>query len=355
MKRLKLSGFRCYSQAEIQFQQAINVFHGDNGAGKTSVLEAIYFISTGKSFRSNRTKNLINHQSEQLTVYAEFADNTGSKQQLGVSLNQQLKKTIRFNHDNINNQSTVAHTLPVVSIDPDSYLFLDKPPQFRRSFLDWLVFHVKPEYLGIWSKVARCQKQLNQLYKDKNTALLPQWEAQYIQYADQLNAMRQAVFNDLQPLIASKIKQFIPELSDMNTVYAQGWSTELCLQDLLDRDRSRHLLYGHLQGGIHKMDLKNQFGTTPAHERLSRGQKKIISIIYYLSFIELMSDALQRSPLLCLDDMDAELDARKTKILADFIQQGGHQVFISTVDQKNLLAVLGNADLFHVKQQGISR
>lgn len=348
-----MNGFRCYQQIEIPFNHPITVFHGDNGAGKTSVLEAIYFLSTGKSFRSSRPKNLINHQAEELMVYAEFTDPAGSINHLGVSLNQQNKKVIRYNQQTIKNQSQVAHDLPVVSIDPDSYLFLDKAPQFRRSYLDWLVFHVKPEYLSIWSKVARCQKHLNQLFKDNKTQSLPQWESQYIEFANQLNDMRLEVFKQLKPLIYTKIEHFIPELADMNMVYSQGWTKELSLEELLNRDRDRHLSYGHLNGGIHKMDIKNLFGHTPAHERLSRGQKKIISIIYYLSFIELMSAVLERSPLLCLDDMDAELDAAKTQILADFIQQGNHQVFISTVDQKNLLNVLGDVDMFHVKHQGV--
>ncbi|MGJ8664609.1 MAG: AAA family ATPase, partial [Marinicella sp.] len=136
LNQLKINGFRCYDNIEIEFNQRINVFHGDNGAGKTSILEAIYYLSTGKSFRSKRAKNLINQVNHELTLFSAFTSDEGIKGQVGVSLDKGLKKKIKLNQRNVSNQSEIAHLIPVVSIDPDSYLFLDKPPQFRRSFLD---------------------------------------------------------------------------------------------------------------------------------------------------------------------------------------------------------------------------
>ena len=353
IQQLKLNGFRCYEHIELTFDQRINVFCGDNGAGKTSILEAIYFLSTGKSFRSKRTKNLIKQQAEELVVFSQFINADQQPNQVGVSLSKQLKKNLRLNQQPVNNQSQIAHLLPVVSIDPDSYLFLDKPPQYRRSFLDWLVFHVKHEYLPTWSKVARCQKHLNSLYKSKALDDLPYWEQQYIQYSDQLNQLRITVFEQLSVLVQQKVSEFIPELSDFSIQYFQGWSADHTLEQQLNKDRDKNILYGNLNAGIHKMDIKNRVDGLPAHERLSRGQKKLISIIYYLSFIELIGSHLNTTPILCLDDMDAELDQEKTHILGDFIKQSDHQVFITTVDQNKLNQVLDEKAVFHVKHDAV--
>ncbi|VAW44180.1 DNA recombination and repair protein RecF [hydrothermal vent metagenome] len=355
LTQLKINGFRCYESLDLTFDQRINVFSGANGAGKTSVLEAIYFLSTGKSFRSKRSKNLINHNSNELTVFAQYNDKDKFKNKIGVSLNKALKKNIKFNSQKISNQSEIAHTLPVVSIDPDSYLFLDKPPQYRRSFLDWLVFHVKPEYLKIWSRVSRCQKQLNTLYKEKRQDQLGHWEKLYIEYADQLTEMRQAVFTELRDLIYIKVQLIIPELAELEISFYQGWSKENTLAEQIQKDREKNLVYGNLNQGVHKMDIKNSIIHKPAHENLSRGQKKLISIIYYLSYIELLSTQLKINPILCLDDMDAELDTEKTKILCDFIQNSSNQAFISTVDPNKLMALLKKTCLFHVEHNQISR
>ena len=351
LTQLKISGFRCYQQKEFTFDQRINVFHGDNGSGKTSVLEAIYYLSTGKSFRSNRSRNLIKHQTDALAVYARYQDDNQNQGDLGVSLTKQLKKKLKLNQQAISNQASLAHLMPVVSIDPDSYLFLDKPPKFRRAFLDWLVFHVKPEYLDVWGKTTRCQQQLNQLYKNKQQQDLPYWESQYVQLAGQLNTLRKMVFDALQHRVKNKITEFIPELSELEVRYHQGWSVDFSLEQQLAHDADKNRLYGNLQHGVHKMDIRNHINNQLAHECLSRGQKKLISIIYYLCFIEFLTEECGVTPLLCLDDMDAELDLDKTRILCDFIEHSKHQVFITTVDPAKLTSVLKDAAMFHVKHQ----
>ncbi len=355
LTHLNIQGFRCYESLDLSFDQRINIFAGANGAGKTSILEAIYFLSTGKSFRSKRTKNLINHDLNQLTVFSKFTDSKKQQNRVGVTLSKSLQKIIKLNSDRVKIQSDIAHMLPVVSIDPDSYLFLDKPPQYRRSFLDWLVFHVKPEYLKVWSNVSRCQKQLNFLYKEKSQNQLNHWEALYIENADLLTLMRKEVFSQLQNLIKLKIKVIIPELATLETSFYQGWSKENSLTEQLKKDRNKNLTYGNLNQGVHKMDLKNNISHKPAHENLSRGQKKLISIIYYLSYIELLSSQLKTDPILCLDDMDAELDSDKTKVLCEFIQKSNNQAFISTVDPDKLMGILDNTCLFHVEHNKVKR
>ncbi len=355
LKQIKINGFRCYESIELAFDQRINVFSGANGAGKTSVLEAIYFLSTGKSFRSKRNKNLINHLFDELTVFSVYEDIDKNSHKIGINLNKALKKTSKLNSTVVKTQSEIAHALPVVSIDPDSYLFLDKPPQYRRSFLDWLVFHVKPKYLTVWSRVSRCQKQLNVLYKENRQSELKEWEQLYVTYAEQLTEMRLGVFVDLQELINKKIKEIIPELSAFELSFYQGWSKENNLTEQIQKDRTKNVLYGNLTHGVHKMDIKNTINQKIAHENLSRGQKKLVSIIYYLSYIELLSSQLKTNPILCLDDMDAELDSQKTQVLCDFIQSCENQVFISTVEPEKLMKVLKHTCLFHVEHNQVSR
>lgn len=353
INQLKINHFRCYDDIELNFNERINVFSGENGSGKTSVLEAIYYLSTGKSFRSKRTKNLIKHDQDGFALFSSFTDTDKYHNQLGISLSKTLKKKVKFNQNLINSQSKIAHVLPVVAIDSNSYLFLDKPPQYRRSFFDWLVFHVKPQYLQIWSNVSRCHKHLNVLYKEKKVSELDYWESQYIEYANQLTVLRKEIYQQLVDSVQRKIQFFVPELESFKTTFKQGWNKEKTLLDQLNADRDKNLLYGSLVSGTHKMDLKNTYNQLPAYETLSRGQKKIISSIFYLSYIELLTNHLGINPILCLDDMDAELDINKTAVFNEFIENSVNQIFLTTVAAEKLTSSLSTFSLFHVKHNQI--
>ncbi len=353
IKQLKISNFRCYDYIELSFDQRINIFYGDNGSGKTSVLEAIYYLSTGKSFRSKRNKNLVKHGCDGLALFAAFVDQENNPHELGATLSKLMKKKVKLNQQHIKTQSDVAHVLPVVSIDPDSYLFLDKPPQYRRSFFDWLVFHVKPSYLETWSKVSRCHKHLNALYKEKKLNDLDYWEDQYVKFASQLTLMREEIFQQLKLSVQHKIKLFMPDLDSFVVSFRQGWGKDKTLVEQLESEREKNLLYGNLNSGTHKMDIKSTVKQQAAHENLSRGQKKIISSIFYLSYIELLTQYLGVHPILCLDDMDAELDATKTAVFSEFIQNSHNQIFLTTVEKDKLTPTLKKATVFHVKQNQI--
>ena len=155
-------------------------------------------------------------------------------------------------------------------------------------------------------------------------------------------------------IVFEKINTFIPELNSLRLQFKQGWIQGVTLKDQLEQDREKNLIYGSLNSGVHKMDLKNTIKQKPAHENLSRGQKKIISSIYYLCYIELLTKHLGVNPILCLDDMDAELDSQKTAVFSEFIQNSSNQVFVTTVDKEKIAPNLKTASMFHVKHNQIN-
>ncbi|TDR23715.1 DNA replication/repair protein RecF [Marinicella litoralis] len=354
IKQLKINGFRCFESVDLVFNKQINVFYGNNGSGKTSVLEAIYWLSTGKSFRSKKNKVLIKHNQTEFILFSTFhkGSDTGI-QNLGAGFNKtNQKKSIRLNHNNVSNQSEIAHLIPVVSIDPDSYLLIDQTPNFRRSFLDWLVFHVKPSYLNVWTQTTRCHRQLNALFKTKQFTQIDQWQEQYVNFATRLNTSRFEVFEKLKLKVEQKINQFIPELDGFTLDYHQGWNKDLSLSELLIKEKDKNISYGNLFSGVHKMDIKCKVNSTAAQDILSRGQKKMISIMFYLSFIELLTEATGIDPVVCLDDFDAELDVNKTSLLCEFINTTNNQIFITTVDQHKISSLFDDVGVFHVKHDG---
>jgi DNA replication and repair protein RecF len=348
INKLKIYNFRNLINKEFNFDQAINIFHGNNGIGKTSILEAIYYLSSGKSFRKGTFKSLINFNESDLSVYLEclIKDN---KYSFSVNKNKNGNWKAKKNTYSIYKQSEITNLLPIVSIDPNVYSLVDAGPVYRRNFLDWLVFHVKHDYLLLWKKTYKCIKQLNSLYKNKASSTeIDVWEKAFIKFSEELSSIRLDFFQQLHPIIVDLSLYMQKEIHGLNIVYKKGWSEDIPLLEQLKQDRHKNLLYGQLQHGPHKMDIKISTGSLQAAQTLSRGQKKTLSITFYMAYIELLLKNLVK-PILCLDDFDAELDSEKLKKAAQFFINTEAQIFITSVNKDHISTVFPNAKMFHVK------
>ncbi len=348
IKKLKIFNFRNTLNQEYLFNNKVNIFYGNNGVGKTTILEAINFVSSGKSFRRGSFKNLINQHSNDLTVYLECISNE-HRQTLSVNKNINGKWTGKINHNKITKLVEITNIFPVVSIDPEVYSLIDSGPIHRRNFLDWLVFHVKHDYIFLWKKVYKCTKQLNILYKKKASINeIKVWEKIFITYSDQLNAIRKQTFNEINSSIIELSIYMQKEVNNLSIEYKQGWNDDKSLSEQMEIDRNKNILYGKLLHGPHKMDIKIKTGGLQAAQTLSRGQKKVLSIAFYMAYIHFLNKN-SIHPVLCLDDFDAELDSQKLQKAADFFKNSKAQIFITSVQEEIISKAFQNADLFHVK------
>jgi len=348
INKLQIHHFRNLESIEYSFKRKINIFCGQNGVGKTSILEAIHFISSGKSFRKGNFKNLITYNCNYLTVYLE-AQHQDLDYVFAVNKYKNNQWKAKINHKKIEKQSDITNLIPVVSIDPEIYRLVDFGPIYRRNFLDWLVFHVKHDYLILWKKVYKCIKQLNALYKIKAPiSEIDIWEKNFIIYSEELTQIRYNFFNLIQPHILSLTTEIQPELSELSIIFKKGWSDDISLHEQLLQDREKNLLYGKLQHGPHKMDLKINIGNMLASHVLSRGQKKTLSIVFYMAYIKTLLNN-QINPILCLDDFDAELDAEKLSKAAQFFKQSNMQIFITSVQEDKIKKAFPDSQVFHVK------
>lgn len=344
---LKLTHFRCFTDYHLKLSQGVNLIHGNNGSGKTSLLEAIYFLSRGQSFRKSRNQHLINNKNQFFSLFASSYTNN-QNHLFGCQYQKGKKKQLKHNQENIKKQTIITNLLPVVAIDPDSYLFIDKSPQFRRSFFDWLVFHVKHQYIENWSNALKCQKHLSYLYKEKNQQQIEIWQKNYCHYAEKVNLQRKEIFNLLKNKLFSMTELLLPELKNISLSFYQGWSNGIEIEQQIKNDTLKNLKYGMLQQGIHKMDLKIKANNSPAQYILSRGQKKMLSVLFYLTFLQIVDEIKDSTAILCFDDMDSELDNENTNKLLDYIKNKQNQVIITSVS-KNIKDLIEVDKMFHVK------
>lgn len=400
IERLQVSHLRNLTQVNLH-PAACNVIIGANGSGKTSLLEAIFLLSRGKSFRHHQPKRYIQHHQNTATVYAKLNDGAT------LAIQKQLDATtiLRLNQTTVYNQSILTEQLPTLLIDPSTMDMLEQGSASRRQLLDWLVFHMKQGFHPQWVAYQRLLKQRNSLLKQTRhlthvqLAELKAWDKGLSNHAALIHHYREHIFAEWQPYFAQSIMQLLPTYAEqLSLSYNAGYDTSIALDVQLNERLEQDLQMGYTRIGNHRADinvhwrsneasvasnqplptngtLKTETDTKlpilkeQAANVLSRGEKKLLITALRLSQLPLLlnvkgnsdfpsSDSkLSATPVVLLDDITAELDGRAIDILLTALARLPCQVFMTslTADVVPLIQQLwSNPNTFHVKQGQIN-
>lgn len=324
--RLRIERVRNLTAVSIDDLSALNVLYGSNGSGKTSLLEAIYLLATGRACRSGLIRQVIAHGQRNLTVYAE-----GAAFKAGMQKQRDGEQQLRLNGESVASHSAIARLLPVQMIDPDGLAVLDAGSKPRRQLLDWLMFHVEAAFHASWLRYQRVLQQRNSLLKQQPKAtLLDPWDHELAQAGEQLHQLRQSVFAIWQPFIARTLSDLLPDL-DLRVSYHAGFNTDIGLLADLHSHRGRDLERGHTSVGAHRADFQVKTPLGLAEQTLSRGQKKLLVVGLRLSQLAVLHERALTTVVL-LDDITAELDLPAQRRLLQQLKQVDSQVFLTTLD-----------------------
>lgn len=343
LDQLSIVGVRNLAAVELEPGPGLNWLYGDNGAGKTSVLEAIYLLARGRSFRSHRMGPIIQHGADHLRVVARQRN---TQRRLGM---ERSTESWRGRIDGVDSQrlSEFAAALPLVLVEPDSHRLVDGGPEQRRQYLDWLLFHVEPSYLALWRRYARLLKQRNAALKSGAAdAVLLAIETPMIAAGERLNALReQQVVSILAQLdgLAELLALRLP--GTLRLKYRPGHPSDQSLAEALPAFRERDRELGYTRRGPHRADLVVVCGERPAAEELSRGQQKLVALLLLLAQLRLVTAGSPVLPLLLLDDPVSELDGAHLNVLLDWVNAQPVQVWVTATCR-----CAHEARVFHVEQ-----
>ena len=348
LNRLTVNSLRCLVEVSLDLAPGINAFIGANGAGKTSVLEAAFLLSHGRSFRSGARDALVRRGERGLGIHAEIERADGRVDRLGLG-KEGANWQARVNFG----ASSVADLLArcaVVSFDPGSHALIAGGAEERRRFLDWGVFHVEQDFLLLWRRYQRALKQRNSLLRSKvaEPALYEPWEAELDDMAARIDALRRQYLGALVPTLASTAAGLLPELGSVGLRYRPGWSAEGVLREQLALQRPRDIAKGHTSLGPHRADWQVGFEHAPQREHLSRGQEKLTALALLLAQAEQYANRHGEWPIVCVDDLASELDRRHQAALVDHLRRVGAQVLVTGTELPESLA--GEVHVFHVEQ-----
>ena len=337
----------------------INILYGDNGSGKTSVLEAIHLLGLARSFRSVRLNPVIQYEQATCTVFGQVALEDGATSNLGVSRERQGDFTIRIDGQNAKGTAQLAEILPLQLINPDSFRLLEGAPKIRRQFLDWGVFHVEPRFMGTWQRLQKALRQRNSWLRHGTLDAVSQaaWDRELCLASAEIDEFRRNYIKALKPVFEQILSELL-ELEGLTLSYYRGWDKDRELTDVLAASIQRDQQMGHTQAGPQRADLRLRLGANNAADILSRGQQKLVVCALRIAQGHLVSQARRGQCIYLVDDLPSELDEQHRRALCRLLEDLRCQVFITCVDHE-LLREGWQMDtpvaLFHVEQGRITQ
>lgn len=345
---LQLADLRCLRSAELELHPRLNLISGDNGSGKTSVLEAIFLLGRGRSFRTRHTAQLIRRGASRLWVHGATEPAPGHS--LGIECSRDQGLQIRIDRVAASSRVELSQVFPVQIIDPGIHRLVEEGPAQRRRWFDWAMFHVEPDFLRHWQGYTRALRQRNAALQT-GSELAP-WDSELARLGELLTAGRARLLESLRPYWSAARTRL--GVLDVSLGFFQGWSRELNLADSLRAHRERDRKHGLTGVGPHRFDILLRTDGRPAREVVSRGQQKLLGIAMAIAMAGYLSERADRPSTLLLDDPAAELDADRTSALLGTVRDLGVQLVVTSLQLKDDRLGVPDA-VFHVEQGSVHR
>ena len=343
---------RCLSQFELTPSPGVNFLIGDNGSGKTSIIEAIHILGYGKSFRSRIRDGLIKFDEQQLQITIRWLDSNKTSNQAGIQHNGNSWEA-RINGESISQLGQFCAQFPILSFEPGSHELISGESEVRRRFMDWALFHVEPDFFPQWRRFNRALKQRNALLKSNPSINeLAVWDFEFSESGELLSQFRRNYLNSLVNELNPIAKHFIPECGELQLIYSPGWKDQqLSLLDSLTINRERDIISGFSTTGPHRSDWSPVCNQKLGAEHFSRGQAKLIALSCLLAQAQLFAFENRLWPILCFDDLASELDQQHLQKVLLFLANTKAQIWITGTEYLEIYKeTFHTQKLFHVKQ-----
>jgi len=353
LESLGVEDFRCVERAELELHARSNLITGQNASGKTTLLEAVFFLGRGRSFRTAQTETLIRSGTEALQVVGRIQAG-GRSRPLGMRADR-FGMDVRYGGRPVGGLAELAAVLPAQAIDPEVHRLIEGGPQERRRYLDWGVFHVEPGFISHWRRYQRALRQRNAaLRAEQAESLVRIWDAELVEAGEQVASLRARYVKALTGHVADVGHRLLGAPVEIGL--HRGWAADRPLSEVLaaswPRDRARGLTHP----GPHRADIAVRFEGTSARERVSRGQQKLAAAALLLGQLRCDAELGSEVAVLLVDDPAAELDGGHLERLLGEVTDLPAQLVVTALDpQISALASLQSGHRFHVEHGAVTR
>lgn len=357
--KVRLESFRNFQAVDFSPHKNLNLIYGDNGAGKSSLLEAIHVLGFGRSFRTSKPDSFIQDKQSQAAGFCEF-NNAVDSVKLGFSRSKSQGYMFSVDGEKTKKVADIVRLLPVQIFTPQSSDLILGPPLGRRRYLDWLLFHVEQSFHNMNSRYTSCLNQRNALLKqfDYTQAIefnkQDVWLNQLAELGESITTLRESYISRLNSEISALYSKFSPELNIVLR-YTSGWEKTKTLKDSIASKVDRDLFRGATSSGPHKADLQFIVDSKNAAEFMSRGQLRLLVSLLLLAEVKVLKELSGKQSIFLIDDVSAELDeATREKFITTVLEQDT-QVFVTAIEkqQVSFVQTYNNKKVFHVKHNHV--
>jgi DNA replication and repair protein RecF len=328
IRRVQVTDFRCLQSVALDLDSRFTLISGANASGKTSLLEAIYVLGRGRSFRTRRLEHLIRHGAERFVVFGEV-ETPDRRIPVGVE-GKTTGVRAQVGGEKTGSLAELALMLPVQIIDPEVHHLIEEGPSRRRRFLDWGVFHVERSFIGHWQRYHLALKQRNAALKSRQPrAVISAWDPDLIRYGDLVTDARSRYV----VLLAHQAETVGRNLlgMDLTLSYRRGWSRDQTLAEAMQQSWIHDQESGATQVGPHRAELSILLDGAAVKDRISRGQQKLLAAALLLAQVKLFPESAPVQPCLLLDDPAAELDDDRLEGLIREVSSHSVQLIVTTL------------------------
>ena len=336
VKKISLTGFRNYTKQEIELNKDINILYGNNAQGKTNLLESIYICALGKSYRTNKDKELVNVKSDFAKVNIDFQkEDRDGKIEVCVS----DKKEILLNNIKVKKMSEILGNVNIVLFSPDDINIFRDVPARRRKLLDVMISQLRPKYvysLNMYKKVLEQRNNyLKQIkFENKSEEMLDIWEEKQAECAEIINLYRKEFIEKIKAKIGDIHLKVTNGKEKIDLKYISDYTTKEKFLNKMRENRKIDIMKGFTGIGVHRDDLKLFINSDYIGTYGSQGQHRSAILSIKLSELEIVREEVDENPILLLDDFMSELDKERRRNFLEDIK--GTQVIITCTDELEL-------------------
>ncbi|MCG6191629.1 DNA replication/repair protein RecF [Leptospira sp. FAT2] len=356
LKHLTLQNFRSHEELSLDFDSRLIFFVGDNGEGKTNLLEAICMLSWLKSFRESEDSNLIRWGSENYFLRGKIKENQKeSVLEIGFTVKPSVKRKLKFNQEEVKKRTDLIGKFITVLLTPMDLKIIEGGPAERRKFIDAFISSFDPYYLDSLLEYNKILKHRNALLKTgtSDASHLSIWDRKLIEKGVLILNKRKEIVGELNSYYQTNLDKLSGGRDGLELTYKPNVRDEAEFSEKIGRNLGRDLRLGYTSVGIHRDDLFIGTADRDITEFGSQGQKRSTVIALKAATFNYYKNVLNTTPVLLIDDVIRELDVKRREYFVDLVINAG-QAFFTTTDLEGIQDYVGKLEdqkqIFMIRQ-----
>lgn len=344
LKKLVLINFKNIAQAEITLSERLNCFVGDNGAGKTNVLDAVYYLSMSKSALTMTDGQSVRHGEDFFVVEGTYAGDSGSNDTVNCSFLRRSGKVLKLNGKEYDRMADHVGRFPVVMVSPQDSVLITDAAEERRRYLNAFLSQLDRDYLASLMRYNAVLAERNRFLKSSSDEQMLQiYDMQLADHAARIYERRRDIIERMRPLVAEFYRQLSGDREQVEIEYRSELASA-SMGELLLASRERDIVNGFTTSGVHRDDMSLRIGGYPLRKYGSQGQQKSFLMSLKLAQYRILAEVCGERPLLLLDDLFDKLDTSRVENLLSLVAGDGFgQIFITDCNCSRLETILSRA------------